>query len=191
MDQILNIVLDLWRRHGEALLAPVWDSLVFWRTAGLGLLLLLVLAARNRGRVRSWLLRSRRAQRDHEAFRRANAVLSEQALYAELEALSSRAGFGLEAARRARLEGLRDCLDAEGNRFFSRALAARSARLVEALTALLASSAAPPEPAGVGGGARGGATTSVRPGGTLEARAVEVRLRYREFRAAVRETLLV
>ncbi len=170
VDELWNIILNAWRASLEPFFAPLWDSVTVWRSFGLTLALGLAVAYRNRDRLRSWLIEEpRKVLRDRLIFKQANAILTEETLYAQLEALPhDRTGM-------ARLERLRSFLSAEGNQFFSRTIAEAANRLVESLASLSAF-------------LTGSVTTDPNELRDLSGR---VRDAYRAFRAAVRHRLIV
>jgi hypothetical protein len=170
MDELWKIILNAWRSSLEPFFAPLWDSVTVWRSLGLTLALALVVAFRNRDRLRVWLIEEpRKVLRDRLTFKQANAILTEETLYAQLEALPH------DRTNMARLERLRSFLSAEGNQFFSRTIAETSNRLVESLSSLSAF-------------LTGSVTTDPNELRDLSGR---VRDAYRAFRAAVRHTLIV
>jgi hypothetical protein len=170
MDELWKIILNAWRSSFEPYLTPLWDSIVVWRGLGLTLVVALMVAYRNRDRLRAWLIEEpRKVMRDRLIFKQVNAILTEETLYAQLEALPH------DRTSMARLERLRSFLSAEGNQFFSRTISETSNQLVESLSSLNAF-------------LTGSVTTDPNELRDLSGR---VRDTYRAFRAAVRHTLIV
>ena len=130
----MEYIIQLWEKHLEPFLSPLWDSLQLWRTLALAFVTVIVLAVLNRQKILNLLSRKEHSEHDYKIFRQSDSILSEQEVYDALDTLEAEhASNNEDFDRMLKFEHF---YDLEANKYLNATLQEATKNLCEALAEL-------------------------------------------------------
>jgi hypothetical protein len=110
-----GFIQDAVKTHLAPVTQDLWESVIFWRSIALVLLVLLMAAYVSRNKLAQFLLRPKRRNHDTDIFRRSDAIMSETYLSSCLTSLSNSHQY--RGADRNRLNNFLQFFAQAGNRY--------------------------------------------------------------------------
>jgi hypothetical protein len=127
----MALIVELWEKHLEPILVPLWDSLLVWRTLALVLVSLAGAAFVYRDKVLHLLQRHKYLEHDRGVFGRGDGILPEEFVYDTLDILESDHSSTSESFRQ--MVDFERFYDLEANRFLDPRLDSAAKRLSDAI----------------------------------------------------------